>query len=118
MKKTKKFQGILINNAKFKPEIFNELNDLVRGTGFLVGVQQGSIPDHIRAEFKREGKQINDREFDKATFIYSEEFKSNWAMVARYTDEYMLVYMPNKIANKYCEAHVCNRITKQEMLAI
>ena len=118
MKKTKKYQGILINNAKFKPEIFNELNDLVRGTGSLVGVQQGSIPDHIRAEFKREGKQINDREFDKATFIYSEEFKSNWAMVARYTDEYMLVYMPNKIANKYCEAHVCNRITKQEMLTI
>lgn len=118
MKKTKKFQGILINNAQFKPEIFNELNDLVRGTGFLVGVQQGSIPDHIRAELKREGKQINDCEFDKATFIYSEEFKSNWAMVARYTDEYMLVYMPNKIANKYCEAHVCNRITKQEMLTI
>ena len=116
MKKTKKFQGILINNAKFKPEIFNELNDLVRGTGFLVGVQQGSIPDHIRAEFKREGKQINDREFDKATFIYSEEFKSNWAMVARYNNEYMFVFMPNKIANQYREAHVCNKVTNMSTI--
>ena len=118
MKKTKKFQGILINNAKFKPEIFNELNDLVRGTGFLVGVQQGSIPDHIRAEHMREGMRINDCEFDKATFIYSEEFKSNWAMVARYNNEYMFIYMPNKIANQYREAHVCNKVTKQEMLTI
>ena len=116
MKKTKKYQGILINNAKFKPEIFNELNDLVRGTGFLVGVQQGSIPDHIRAEFKREGKQINDREFDKATFIYSEEFKSNWAMVARYNNEYMFVFMPNKIANQYREAHVCNKVTNMSTI--
>ena len=116
MKKTKKFQGILINNAKFKPEIFNELNDLVRGTGFLVGVQQGSIPDHIRAELKREGKQINDREFDKATFIYSEEFKSNWAMVARYNNEYMFVFMPNKIANQFREAHVCNKVTNMSTI--
>ena len=116
MKKTKKFQGILINNAKFKPEIFNELNDLVRGTGFLVGVQQGSIPDHIRAELKREGKRINDREFDKATFIYSEEFKSNWAMVARYNNEYMFVFMPNKIANQYREAHVCNKVTNMSTI--
>ena len=112
MKKTKKFQGILINNAQFKPETFNELNDLVRGTGFLVAVQQG-IPDHIRAELKREGVQINDSEVNEATFIYSEEFKSNWAMVARYDDEYMFVYMPNKIANKYCEAHVCNEVTNK-----
>ena len=116
MKKTKKFQGILINNAKFKPEIFNELNDLVRGTGFLVGVQQGSIPDHIRAELMREGKRINDREFDKATFIYSEEFKSNWAMVARYNNEYMFVFMPNKIANQYREAHVCNKVTNMSTI--
>lgn len=116
MKKTKKYQGILINNAKFKPEIFNELNDLVRGTGFLVGVQQGSIPDHIRAELKREGKRINDREFDKATFIYSEEFKSNWAMVARYNNEYMFVFMPNKIANQYREAHVCNKVTNMSTI--
>ena len=116
MKKTKKFQGILINNAKFKPEIFNELNDLVRGTGFLVGVQQGSIPDHIRAELKREGKRINDREFDKATFIYSEEFKSNWAMVARYNNEYMFVFMPNKIANQFREAHVCNKVTNMSTI--
>ena len=116
MKKTKKYQGILINNAKFKPEIFNELNDLVRGTGFLVGVQQGSIPDHIRAELKREGKQINDREFDKATFIYSEEFKSNWAMVARYNNEYMFVFMPNKIANQFREAHVCNKVTNMSTI--
>ena len=116
MKKTNKFQGILINNAKFKPEIFNELNDLVRGTGFLVGVQQGSIPDHIRAELKREGKRINDREFDKATFIYSEEFKSNWAMVARYNNEYMFVFMPNKIANQFREAHVCNKVTNMSTI--
>ena len=116
MKKTKKFQGILINNAKFKPETLNELNDLVRGTGFLVGVQQGSIPDHIRAELKREGKQINDREFDKATFIYSEEFKSNWAMVARYNNEYMFVFMPNKIANQFREAHVCNKVTNMSTI--
>ena len=116
MKKTKKYQGILINNAKFKPEIFNELNDLVRGTGFLVGVQQGSIPDHIRAELKREGKRINDREFDKATFIYSEEFKSNWAMVARYNNEYMFIFMPNKIANQYREAHVCNKVTNMSTI--
>ena len=116
MKKTKKYQGILINNAKFKPEIFNELNDLVRGTGFLVGVQQGSIPDHIRAELKREGKRINDREFDKATFIYSEEFKSNWAMVARYNNEYMFVFMPNKIANQFREAHVCNKVTNMSTI--
>ena len=115
MKKTKKFQGILINNAKFKPEIFNELNDLVRGTGFLVGVQQG-LPDHIRTEFKREGMLINDCEFDKATFIYSEEFKSNWAMVARYNNEYMFVYMPNKIANQYREAHVCNKVTNMSTI--
>lgn len=113
MKKTKKFQGILINNAQFKPETYSELNDLVRGTGFLVAVQQGGIPDHIRAEFKREGMQINDREFNEATFIYSEEFKSNWAMVARYDAEYMFVFMPNKIANKYCEAHVCNEVTNK-----
>ena len=111
MKKTKKFQGILISNSQFKPETFNELNDLVRGTGSLVAVQQG-IPDHICAEFKREGMRINDCPFDKATFIYSEEFKSNWAMVARYDAEYMFVFMPNKIANKYCEAHVCNKVTK------
>ena len=116
MKKTKKYQGILINNAKFKPEIFNELNDLVRGTGFLVGVQQGSIPDHIRAELKREGKRINDCEFDKATFIYSEEFKSNWAMVARYNNEYMFVFMPNKIANQFREAHVCNKVTNMSTI--
>ena len=113
MKKTTKFQGILINNAQFKPETFNELNDLVRGTGFLVAVQQGSIPDHIRAELKREGMQLNDSEIDRATFIYSEEFKSNWAMVARYDDENMFVFMPNKIANKYCEAHVCNEVTNK-----
>ena len=112
MKKTKKFQGILINNAQFKPETFSELNDLVCGTGSLVAVQQG-IPDHIRAELKREGMQINDRVVDEATFIYSEEFKSNWAMVARYDNEYMLVFMPNKIANKYCEAHVCNEVTNK-----
>ena len=112
MKKTKKFQGILISNAQFKPETFNELNDLVRGTGFLVAVQQG-MPDHIRAELKREGVPFNDSEVDKATFIYSEEFKSNWAMVARYDDENMFVFMPNKIANKYCEAHVCNEVTNK-----
>ena len=112
MKKTKKFQGILINNAQFKPETFNELNDLVRGTGLLVAVQQG-IPDHIRAELKREGMRINDCEVNEATFIYSEEFKSNWAMVARYNDEYMFVFMPNKIAIKYCEAHVCNEVTNK-----
>lgn len=110
MKKTKKFQGILINNAQFKPETFSELNDLVCGTGSLVAVQQG-IPDHIRAEFKREGVRINDCEVNEATFIYSEEFKSNWAMVARYDNEHMFVFMPNKIANKYCEAHVCNEVT-------
>lgn len=113
MKKTKKFQGILISNAQFKPETFNELNDLVRGTGYLVAVQQGSIPDHIRAELMREGVRINDCPFDKATFIYSEEFKSNWAMVARFNDEYIFVFMPNKIANKYCEAHVCNEVTNK-----
>ena len=112
MKKTKKFQVILINNAQFKPETFSELNDIVRGTGSLVAVQQG-IPDHIRAELKREGKQVNDREVNEATFIYSEEFKSNWAMVARYNAEYMFVFMPNKIANKYSEAHVCNEVSKQ-----
>lgn len=111
MKKTKKFQGILIKNAQFKPETFNELDHLVRGTGLLVAVQQGSIPDHIRAELKREGIQLNDCEIDRATFIYSEEFKSNWAMVARFNDKYMFVFMPNKIATKYCEAHVCNKVT-------
>ena len=113
MKKTTKFQGILINNAQFKPETFNELDHLVRGTGYLVAVQQGSIPDHIRAELKREGMQLNDSEIDRATFIYSEEFKSNWAMVARYDAEYTLVFMPNKIAKKYCEAHVCNEVNKK-----
>lgn len=107
MKKTNKFQGILINNAQFKPETYQELNDLVCGTGSLVAIQQGGIPDHIRAELKREGVRINDGEGYNTTFIYSEEFKSNWAMVERYNDEYMLVFMPNKIANKYCEAHVC-----------
>ena len=113
MKKTIKYQGIYINNAQFKPETINELHDLVRGTGSLVAVQQGSIPDHIRAEFKREGVRIDNCAVDIATFIYSEEFKSNWAMVARYNDEYMFVYMPNKIANKYCEAHVCNEVTNK-----
>lgn len=112
MKKTIKYQGILINNAQFKPETLNELNDLVCGTGSLVAVQQG-IPDHIRAEFKREGIRINDSEVNAATFIYSEEFKSNWAMVARYDNENMFVFMPNKIAKKYCEAHVCNEVTNK-----
>lgn len=111
MKKTKKFQGILISNAQFKPETFQELNDIVCGTGSLVAVQQG-IPDHIRAELKREGQPI-DPEVNTATFIYSEEFKSNWAMVARYNTEYMFVFMPNKIAKKYCEAHVCNEVTNK-----
>lgn len=111
MKKTTKFQGILIKNAQFKPETYQELNDLVCGTGSLVAVQQG-IPDHIRAELKRGGMRTIDPKVNEATFIYSEQFKSNWAMVARYNNEYMFVFMPNKIANKYREAHVCNAVDK------
>ena len=102
--KNHNYNGILINKSQFTNQMMADIEKCVRGTGVLT-CSTNSAPEYIRKEFIREGLPTNG--FDTGWWIYSEEYKSNWAQVLDCGNGKIMVVFPKKIATAYMKLHNC-----------
>lgn len=104
--KNTNYNGIQIKKSQFTTEIMNDIEKCVMGTGSLTCAAE-SAPAHIRAEFNRAGLPTSG--FDAGWWIWSEEFKGNWAQII-YNNDIVLVIFPKKIATAYMKLHSCHHV--------
>ena len=102
--KNRNYNGILINKSQFTTKMMEDIEKCVQGTGSLT-CNTSSAPEHIRKEFIRAGLPSDD--FDIGWWIYSEEYKGNWAHIFDCGNGKMMAVFPKKIAAKYMNMYSC-----------